>query len=144
MEAFTRAPFTLVLLSLCNQLSVNFQEESLIVLLCWLMERAGNGFTRLPSPHPTQPSHVSLQAINSASKPRAAAIPKHHLMLSGCLRMQAKICLFCKGCLFISGRCWNNQRHLQHRLQHQQVNLCCKVLSAEDKNASVIFIIILH
>jgi len=105
MEAFTRARFTLVLLPLCNQLTVNFQEERLIALLCWHMERAGNGVTQLPSPHPTQPSHVSLQAINSASKPRAAAIPKHHLMVSGGLRMQAKICLFCKGCLFITGRC---------------------------------------
>lgn len=55
MEAFTRAPFTLVLLSLCNQLSVNFQEESLIVLLCWRMERAGNGFTRSPARTPLSP-----------------------------------------------------------------------------------------
>lgn len=40
---------------------------------------------------------MSLQAINSASKPHAARIPKCHLMVSGGLRAQEKNVYFLKG-----------------------------------------------
>lgn len=58
----------------------------------WRMEEADKRIAQLPTPCP-RPSRsllVSLQAINSASKPHAAAIPEHHLMVSGGLRVQEK------------------------------------------------------